>query len=306
MRLDFTLEVPRPRFVVVHYHFFKNAGSTIESILEREFGGEFATLHGLTADTEVDNDELSVFLSTHRDIKAVSSHHLRYPLPNIKTVVIFDLCFIRHPLDRLQSMYSYLRKENTGEALCQMACRCSVEEFLRHLVNESPHLVSNVQVLQLARSGRFTRPAGEEDLSRAIEVVRKMAVPGVVDLFDASMVAAEYFLKPAFPQISLHYTRRNVTAARSEIAHREKRYRELWGRAVYDDLSALNQFDLRLHAATVDEVYGRLAVVPQAQDRMDDFRSRCEALLNSADGLHLVPLERGSGSLRAVGQKFTD
>lgn len=41
MRLDFTLEVPRPRFVVVHYHFFKNAGSTIESILEREFAGEF-------------------------------------------------------------------------------------------------------------------------------------------------------------------------------------------------------------------------------------------------------------------------
>ena len=86
MRLDFTLEVPRPRFVVVHYHFFKNAGSTIESILEREFGEDFATLHGLTPDTELDNDELSVFLSTHRDIKAVSSHHLRYPLPNIKNV----------------------------------------------------------------------------------------------------------------------------------------------------------------------------------------------------------------------------
>ena len=49
MRFDFTLDVPRPRFVVVHYHFFKNAGSTIESILEREFAGEFATLHGLTA-----------------------------------------------------------------------------------------------------------------------------------------------------------------------------------------------------------------------------------------------------------------
>jgi hypothetical protein len=306
MRRDFTLEVPRPRFVVVHYHFFKNAGSTIESILEREFGGEFATLHGHTADTELDNDELSVFLSTHRDIKAVSSHHLRYPLPNIKNIVVFDVCFIRHPLDRLHSMYSYLRKENTGGALCQMAWGCSAGEFLRNLVDESPHLVSNVQVLQIARSGRFTRPACEEDLSRAIGVVRKMAVPGVVDLFDASMVAAEYFLKPAFPRISLHYTRRNVTAARSEIAHREKRYRELWGRAVYDDLSALNQFDLQLHAATVDEVYGRLAVVPQAQERMDDFRSRCAALLNSDDGLHLVPLERGSGLLRVVGQKFTD
>ena len=306
MRLDFTLEVPRPRFVVVHYHFFKNAGSTIESILEREFGGEFATLHGLTADTELHNDELSVFLSTHRDIKAVSSHHLRYPLPNIKNVVIFDLCFIRHPLDRLQSMYSYLRRANTGEALCQMATRCTVSEFLRNLVDESPHLVSNVQVVQLARSGRFTRPAGEEDLSRAIEVVRKMAIPGVVDLFDASLVAAEYFLKPAFPQITFHYTRQNVTAARSDTAHRERRYRDLWGSAVFDDLFALNQFDLQLHAATIAEVYGRMAVVPQAQERMDDFRSRCATLVNSAEGLHLVPLERNGDLRRAAGQKFTD
>jgi hypothetical protein len=94
-----------------------------------------------------------------------------------------------------------------------MAHTQSVAGFLRNLVDDSPHLVSNVQVLRLARSGRFTRPAGEEDLSRAIEVVRKMAIPGVVDLFDASLVAAEYFLRPAFPQINLHYTRQNVTAA---------------------------------------------------------------------------------------------
>jgi hypothetical protein len=306
MRLDFTLEVPRPRFVVVHYHFFKNAGSTIGSILEREFGGEFATLHGLTADTELDNDELSVFLSTHRDIRAVSSHHLRYPLPNIKHIVIFDLCFIRHPLDRLQSMYSYLRRANTGGALGQMASRCSTTEFLRGLVEESPHLVSNVQVLQLARSGRFTRPAGEEDLSRAIQMMRRMSIPGVVDLFDASLVAAEYFLRPAFPRINLHYTRQNVSAARSESAHREKRYRELWGSMVYDELLALNQFDLQLHAATVDEVYGRIALVPQAQERIDDFRSRCAAMVNSEERLHLVPLDRGNGLRRVVGQKFTD
>jgi hypothetical protein len=187
-----------------------------------------------------------------------------------------------------------------------MACGCSASEFLRNLVDESPHLVSNVQVLQLARSGRFTRPAGEEDLSCAIEAVRKMAVPGAVDLFDVSLVAAEYFLRPAFPQISLHYTRQNVTAARSESAHRERRYRELWGSAVYDDLFALNQFDLQLHAATVDEVYRRLAVVPRAQERMDDFRSRCAALVNSGNGLHLVRLERTRGLRRAVGQKSTD
>ncbi|MDP9114492.1 MAG: hypothetical protein M3O20_12535 [Acidobacteriota bacterium] len=306
MRLDIMLKVPRPRFVVVHYHFFKNGGSTIESILEREFGGEFATLHGPTPDTELDNDELSLFLSAHRDIKAVSSHHLRYPLPNIKNVVIFDLCFIRHPLDRLQSMYSYLRKSNTDGALGQMANTHSVAGFLRKLLDEAPHLVSNVQVLQLARSGRFTRPAGEADLARAIEAVRKMAIPGVVELFDASLVAAEYFLRPAFPLINLHYTRQNVTAERMESAHREKRYREWWGTAAYEDACALNQFDLQLHAAAVAEVHARLALVPQAQERMNDFRSRCAKLVNLGEGLHLVPLERSVSLRRAAGQKFTD
>ncbi len=203
-------------------------------------------------------------------------------------------------------MYSYLCQANAGEALCQMASRCSAAEFLRSLVNDAPHLVSNVQVLQPARSGRFTRPADEEDLNCAVQAVRKMAIPGVVDLFDASLVAAEYFLKPAFPQISLHYTRQNVTAALPEIAHREKRYRELWGSTAYDDLLALNQFDSQLHAATADEVYGRIAMVPQAQERMDDFRSRCAALVKSEERLHLVPLKHSSGLRRAAGQKFTD
>lgn len=299
MRLDFTLEVPRPRFVVVHYHFFKNAGTTIESILEREFAGEFATLHGQTADAELDKDELSVFLSTHGAIKAVSSHHLRYPLPKIKNVVLFDFCFIRHPLDRLQSMYSYLRMTNTAEALCQMAYCYSPGQFLRKLVDHSPHLVSNVQVLLLANSGRFTRPAGKTDLNHAIQVLRNMAVPGAVDLFDASLVAAEYFLKPAFPQISLEYTRHNVTAAPSARAAAEDRYRELWGPAVYQDVMALNQFDLQLHTAAVEEVQARLALVPNAEERFTDFCARCAVIGNSREDLHLVAVDRQNG-LRAL------
>jgi hypothetical protein len=65
---------------------------------------------------------------------------------------------------------------------------------------------------------------------------------------------------------------------------------------------------LQLHSATVAEVYGRMAVVPQAQKRMDDFRSRCEELVNSEEGLHLVPpIERSVGLRRAAaGQKSTD
>ena len=49
MRLDATLTSANPRFVIVHYHIFKNGGSTIEAILERESGHRFATLHNTQA-----------------------------------------------------------------------------------------------------------------------------------------------------------------------------------------------------------------------------------------------------------------
>ena len=44
--MDFRLPVSATRFLIVHYHIFKNGGSTITSILEREFRNAFATVHG--------------------------------------------------------------------------------------------------------------------------------------------------------------------------------------------------------------------------------------------------------------------
>jgi hypothetical protein len=58
----------------------------------------------------------------------------------------------------------------------------------------APHQVSDVQVTQLARAGAFTRPANERDLEQAAAIVRQMAVPGLVEAFDDSLVGAEYYL----------------------------------------------------------------------------------------------------------------
>ena len=84
MRIDHTLDVPASRFIFVHYHIFKNGGTTIESILRREFGGGFATVHGPRASSVLDAKGLTKFLRLHPGISAVSSHHLRYPKPDIR------------------------------------------------------------------------------------------------------------------------------------------------------------------------------------------------------------------------------
>lgn len=266
-----TIDAPAHRFVLVHYHIFKNGGTTIESILRREFGDGFASLHGAEGSSLLDSTSLVKFLGEHPGVQAVSSHHLQYPKPEVPGWVIFDCCFLRHPFDRLVSVYHQFGRANPAR-------RESLREFVKHMIDETPHLVSDVQVNRLANGGAFTRPAGVRDLERAEELVCRMAVPGVVDLFDESLVSAEYFLKPAFPDIRLHYEPQNVTQSeRTRIPGNAIRggeaFGQLWGEDVQADLLQLNQLDLALWRSAGAEVLRRFGMVPRAQQRLANFRA---------------------------------
>jgi len=277
--LDVTIRVPAARFVIVHYHIFKNGGSTIESILRREFGRDFATVHGPHAGSTLGARDLASFLRDHPNTLALSSHHLRYPKPSLRNVVVFDCCFLRHPLDRLHSVYNYLRQTPSFDTLHRRARELNPREFTQRLVAESPDIVSDVQVMQLANAGAYTRPAHPNDLERAAKVVREMAIPGLVEMFDESLVAAEYFLRPAFPGVSLEYVPQNVRRPLAmSIEERERRLADLWGAALYDDLARLNHLDLDLYRRAAREIERRLDLVPRFEERLDNFRARCERL----------------------------
>jgi len=278
MRSEVTIAACPIRFVIVHYHIFKNAGSTIESILEREFPGRFASLHGPAREVVLNGNHLAEFLEENPAVSALTSHHLCYPKPAIRQTVLFDCCFLRHPLDRVQSLYSYLRKIESGDPLCQLAHRKSPADFVKCLLDRSPHLISDVQVHRLANGGAFTRPASEMDLERATRVVLEMAIPGVTDMFDESLVAAEYFLNPAFPGIRLGYVRQNVSGRLDlDPVERENELRRLWGATPYEQLARLNEFDLELYRKAQKEVGRRLAMVPKFDQRLAEFRSRLRA-----------------------------
>jgi hypothetical protein len=271
------------RFVVVHYHIFKNAGSTVERILEREFPGGFARIHGPTPDATLDAEDLASFLDDHPGVRAVTSHHLRYPAPAMRNIVVFDCCFLRHPLDRLDSLYSYYRRIDSTDPLCLSARRQSPAEFMRQLLDRSPEQVANAQVTQIANCGAFTRPASEADLERAVQTVRNMALPGVVEMFQESMVAAEYFMRPAFPSIRLGSGPANVSRQiLPGAAEREQRLIRLWGRDLHRELVRLNELDIRLTEQAGNEIRRRLSTIPAVPERIAEFGERCSALAAQA------------------------
>jgi hypothetical protein len=274
--MDFRLAVPATRFLIVHYHIFKNGGSTITSILEREFPTGFATVHGPDDVSVVDLISLANFVAEHAAIQAISSHHLRYPKPVLPNTIIFDCCFLRHPLDRLQSLYSYFQKILVDDPLCRLARQEPPRSFFKKLVDSAPHLISNVQVTMLAAGGAFTRPVDISDVEIASDMVGKMAIPGLVEKFDESLVAAEYFLKPAFPRLRLDYLPQNVSRSLGgNPGDRQEWLKHSWGADLYATLAHLNQCDLELWRRAGDEVARRIGLVPDAEQRLVEFRARC-------------------------------
>jgi hypothetical protein len=284
--VNVTVPVVRTRYVVVHYHVFKNGGSTIEYILKRAFPGRFATVHGSDPDATLDASDLVEFLRQNTGIAAVSSHHLRYPKPLSGQTVFFDCCFLRDPLARLYSTYNHFRRSDSDSLWARWARSYNPRQFAMRLIDEAPHQVSEVQVTQLANAGAFTRPADERDLERATAVIREMAVPGLVEMFDESLVAAEYFLRPAFSALRLEYTPQNVSQAAPPAPAESREYWEgLWGKELYERLLRMNEMDMELVRRAKREIKRRLDLVPRAADKLADLRSRC-ARLALASGRH--------------------
>jgi hypothetical protein len=282
--MEVILPAPPMRFVILHYHIFKNAGSTIAAILEREFKGRFVSLHGPSACSILSNNQVGNFLDEHRGVAALTSHHFRYPKPQIPYYVVFDWCLLRHPLNRIASLYTYYRQIESDDPLCPIARTRSARGFVRELIEHYPNVVSNAQVNLLGQSGCFTRPPGPTDLEHAKRVLRQMAIPGVVESFAESMIAAEYFLRPAFPDLKLHYVQLNQSRPPSGAGSpSEPDYWDLlWGADLSSHLLQLNDLDVSLHAAASAEVQRRLRLVPNFAERMCAFQRRCGHLERAA------------------------
>jgi hypothetical protein len=86
-------------------------------------GAGFAHLHRRRHDSTVTKTDLFDFLLAHPEIRAVSSHHLRFPKPESDEFFFVDAIFLRHPLDRLRSMYDFYRRmaEDNGDPLTEHA-----------------------------------------------------------------------------------------------------------------------------------------------------------------------------------------
>lgn len=270
--------VTRTRPVCVHFHVFKNAGTTLDGALKREFGIRWCEFDGPRPNYVLSGEEMRAFVETRPALAAVSSHQVRFPLPGIYDVRWRPLLLLRHPLDRALSAYKFHRRARTRSAASLRAKTADLRGYLRWALDRGEvSLVSNFQAAFFSTSaGGGQRPA----LAAATARLREAALCGTVERFAETLTCAERALAADFPDFDLSCVSRNVTGARrARLDERLQELRERAGADLCAELERRNDLDFALHAEAERELDGRLLRFfgEGATAACADFRARCAA-----------------------------
>jgi hypothetical protein len=251
------------RLVILHYHIFKNAGSTIEDILDHSFGERFAKLDTPAGEALISNPELVRFFDARPDLRAFSSHQVRHPLPEAPGYLFFDICFLRDPIDRIRSIYTYFRRRpNPADPMSDLANRTALGDFIAGMIRDFPLFVKNVQVNLLACGGDSDEPE-PRNLDLATERMMATSFLGVVDCFDQSVAAGAHALRCAFPELDCDRPAVNVSdGLQGTVATRTENLRQACAPEVFEELLRLNSLDRQLVDRARAEVLRRFRQVP--------------------------------------------
>jgi len=258
------------RFVILHYHLLKNAGSSVEELLKWNFARKYRRFDSDHRDYAISNAELLDFLEANPEIQAVSSHQLYDPVPLVRGYIFLDLCFLRDPLERIRSTYDFFRaKPAPGDPISDLASRLTLAEFIAELIENYPWMVTDVQTNQLANGLINDPPKGVNDLDRATRRVLNTSLLGVVDRFTESIAAMEHATRMIFPGFNQPREPENVSRGMSgTLAERHAGLREECGDEMFCKLVRLNQLDFELLRRARAELDRRLKVVDDLDDRL--------------------------------------
>ena len=245
------------RKLILHIHLFKNAGSSIDQLLEESFGSRWANFDGPFPWSRILADELSAFADAHPELSAISSHQVRPPLPQRADWQLFPIVFLRHPIDRVASVYLFERRNGPVPADVSFA------DFIRwHIGRTTSTDLRNFQVAALSgaaadsSSPRGADP-GSGHLEKAKDFLRSTPMFGIVENFEQSLLRIEKFAKPHFPELNLRTVHANSTPNRpSSLDERIEEVRAHLGEDLWARLLEANALDMELYQYGV-ELFGK-------------------------------------------------
>ena len=245
------------RTVIVHYHIFKNSGTSFEKLLNENFGERHLVFDGPFRFCKIDQDELRKVIQ-HTEHLAYSSHQINLPVPTSLDFEVEPVVFIRHPLLRIRSIYEFGRRSPESVRDGEEVLNLEFAEWVRRSQRDAPGMavLSNAQTRNVAgvyrRAALQRRVAGggfEFDIAQALRNLASVRLLARTESFDRDVPRFEALL--AERGIAFRYARHDPSNSSTEnpglsVEQRLGALREELGEALYAQLERYNQQDLQL------------------------------------------------------------
>ena len=237
------------RVVLLHYHLFKNAGTSLDTILKRNFGAAWvdAEFSGGPENIGIPK-QVQDWIENNPTKQVFSTHTARGPLPVLPKTLIIPLIFIRHPIDRLISAYHFERKQESDSYGAVLAKVTDFKEYIEtRLSKEGDRACRNFQCQLL---GSLFRNSAETELDAALDAVDRLPWVGLVESFEQSVARLAALLVNDLPDFQIMDVHKNVTnKSNVTIDQKLQNLRDEFGSEFVETLIEVNRADFEIYAA---------------------------------------------------------
>jgi len=238
------------RPVIVHFHLFKNAGTSIDTVLQKNFGEKWIEIEG-PGGKKLTSEALAEFITANPKYDAISSHTAIVSLPEVENIEIIPIFFFRHPVDRIRSAYDFERRQDAQTPGAIKAKEGDFEFYMDwRLSTPTPWQVSEFHAFRLKDFHEFT-PAKQRQffLPRAKRALDSMPIIGLVERFDESMARLETYIRKFFPEFVGENVHANTTTDRtSKLSQNVEKFKDRIGNDVFNRLIEVNAIDFELYS----------------------------------------------------------
>jgi hypothetical protein len=203
------------RTIILHYHLFKNAGTSLDLIFQQNYRNSWVTRE-FPDDGGNNTPLVEEWIRSEPDAVVFSSHTMIGPIPKVEGVRIFSVIFLRDPIARILSAYRFERNQNANTLGSRLAREHDLEGYVRgQLAVPGDRQCRNFHTYRLSAF----LPGPEPELRRALRALRLISFVGRVDRFDTSLARMSVGLGDSITyQSSVHA---NSTDSTNEIVSPE-------------------------------------------------------------------------------------
>jgi hypothetical protein len=243
------------RKVILHYHLFKNAGTSLDAALKENFNeekGEWVTKE-FPGQPNKNREALKQWIIDNPHTKCISSHTAILPPPEIDGVMIMPVIFFRHPIDRIASAYSFEKKQGVEGFGSTLARNTTLAGYIEtRLSIPADRQCRDFHVHRLA--SMFDEKWGDE-ATRAKMAIEQLPFVGLVEKYSESLLTLETLLKKeGFEGITLKPLEKNVSRGlQKSLGEKLADIKEQLGEDTFAKLVEANKVDLELFETLIQD-----------------------------------------------------